>query len=84
MATKKPLPEHKDKLGRILKVGDCVCYPARNSLEFGKVIKLNAKMIGIAELPASKYGSYYSNKYPNDTVLVDGPEVTMYLIKNST
>jgi hypothetical protein len=73
---------HKDALGRILKVGDCVAYPSHNSLGIGTVKKLNPKMVGVVKV-GGKYRST-SNKYPNDLVLLDGPEVTMYLIKNSS
>lgn len=75
--------EHRDKLGRLLKVGDCVAYPNYNSLGIGKVKKLNPKMVRVFRIgPTSKYYTG-SNKYPDDLILLDGPEVTMYLIKNS-
>ena len=48
--TVKPELEHKDKLGRIIKVGDTVCYPSHNSLEFGTVKKLNNKMVKMIDL----------------------------------
>ena len=74
--------EHRDKLGRLLAVGDAVCYPDRNSLELGTVKKLNPKMVKVIE-SGRKHSTWYtgSNKYPNDLVKVDGPEVTMYLLK---
>lgn len=75
----KQIPEHKDKLGRLLKVGDFVAFPDRNSLEVGVVKKLNPKMIGVGRIKSK----YSQNKYPADIVRLDGPEVTMYLIKNS-
>ena len=75
---------HKDKLGRIIKVGDAVCYPYRNSLEFGTVKKLNAKMIRVREVGEQSIWYNGSNKYPNDVVIVEGPEVTMYLLKMSS
>lgn len=75
---------HKDKLGRIIKVGDAVCYPYRNSLEFGTVKKLNAKMIKVWEVGKQSIWYNGSNKYPNDVVIVEGPEVTMYLLKMSS
>jgi len=74
------IPEHRDKLGRLLKLGDCVAYPSYNSLSIGTIKKLNPKMIGVATL--GKRAST-SNKYPQDLVVVDGPEVTMYLLKMS-
>ena len=75
---------HKDKLGRIIKVGDAVCYPLSNSLEFGTVKKLNPKMVRVWEV--GRHSTWYNgnNKYPNDIVVVDGPEVTMYLLKMSS
>ena len=77
----KEIPEHRDRLGRLLKVGDCIAYPSHNSLEIGTIKKLNPKMVGVVKV-GGKYKSS-SNKYPGDLVLLDGPEVTMYLIKNS-
>jgi hypothetical protein len=81
----KTPPEHRDKLGKLLAVGDAVCYPSHNSLELGTVKKLNPKMIKVIEAGrgASKWYTG-SNKYPNDLVKVDGPEVTMYLLKMNT
>jgi hypothetical protein len=77
----KEILEHRDKLGRIIKIGDAVCYPSRNSLEFGTIKKLNNKMVKVWEV--GTHGKYYtgSNKYPQDVVIVEGPEVTMYLLK---
>jgi hypothetical protein len=80
---KKEPPVHKDKLGRVISVGDFVAYPIRNSLEFGKVMKLNNKMIGV--IPAvSKYKIYgNTNKYPADLVRLDAQDMTWYILKNS-
>ena len=73
--------EHKDKLGRIIKVGDAVCYPYHNSLEFGTIKKLNNKMVKVWEVGAHSKWYTGANKYPSDVVIVEGPEVTMYLLK---
>ena len=78
----KEQPEHRDKLGRVLAVGDAVCYPSHNSLGLGTVKKLNPKMIKVMEVGRSASKWYKgSNKYPQDLVKIDGPEVTMYLLK---
>ena len=77
----KEIVEHKDKLGRLLKVGDCVAYPVQNSLVIGVIKKNNPKMVKVAQVPAQRWGGD-SNKYPSDCVKLDGAEVTMYLIKN--
>ena len=81
--SKKPAPEHKDKLGRDISVGDFVAYPTHNSLEFGKVMKLNNKMVGV--LPAiQKYRhSKNTNKYPADLVRLDAKDMTWYILRNS-
>lgn len=79
----KVIPEHRDKLGRVLKVGDCVAYPASNTLIVGLVKKLNPKMIGVSALGKNRTWASAKNKYPDDCVRLDGPEVTMFLIKHS-
>lgn len=76
--------EHRDKLGRLLKEGDCVAYPNSNTLAVGIIKKIHPKLIGVAHLGQKHSWQGNSNKYPSDLVLLDGPEVTMYLIKNSS
>lgn len=76
--------EHRDKLGKLLAVGDAVCYPSHNSLELGTVKKLNPKMVKVFEAGRENSKWYSgSNKYPSDLVKIDGPEVTMYLLKKA-
>ena len=76
--------EHRDKLGKLLAVGDAVCYPSHNSLELGTVKKLNPKMVKVFEAGRSNSNWYSgSNKYPQDLVKIEGPEVTMYLLKKA-
>jgi len=72
---------HKDKLGKVLILGDTVCFPDRNQLAFGTIKKLNNKMVTVYE--SGRNGSWYngSRKYPHDVIKVEGPEVTMYLLK---
>lgn len=81
--TAKVAVEHKDKLGRVLAVGDAVCYPYSNSLELGTVKKLNPKMVTVWEV--GRHGKCYtgSRKYPQDLVKVEGQEVSMYLLRMS-
>ena len=74
---------HKDKLGRVLGVGDFVAYPAYNSLEFGKVMKLNNKMVGVYPLLTKRYGNRNHNKYPSDIVRLDEKDMSWYILKNS-
>lgn len=81
--TNKTVPEHKDKLGRLISVGDFVAYPSRNSLEFGKVMKLNPKMVGVVPAVSNRpiYGN--TNKYPVDLVRLEASDMTWYILKNS-
>lgn len=79
---KKLPPEHQDKLGHLISLNDYVAYPAHNSLEFGKVVKLNNKMIKVLKVPVGKYAKE-SNKYPADMVRLDEKAMTWYLLKNS-
>lgn len=84
MTTKQKAPiEHKDKLGRPLAVDDYVAYPTSNSLAFGKIIKLNNKMVKVVKVPAGKFTDTGSNKYPHDTVKLEAKDMTWYLLKNT-
>ena len=76
------VPEHRDKLGRLLKIGDCVAYPSSNTLIIGVVKKINPKMVGVAQLGKRSWGP--KNKYPADCVLLEGPEVSMYLLRENS
>ena len=79
----KTEPEHRDLLGRVLAVGDAVCYPVSNSLVIGTVVKLNNKMIKVQKVGSKTlWGSGY-NKYPADIIKLDQAEVTFYLLQNS-
>ena len=84
MTTKQKAPiEHKDKLGRPLAVDDYVAYPTSNSLAFGKIIKLNNKMVKVVKVPAGKFTDTGSNTYPHDTVTLEAKDMTWYLLKNT-
>lgn len=77
----KEIPEHKDKLGRPIGLGDAVCYPVSNGLYIGTVIKINQKMIKVQKLGNSRWNNEH-NKYPDDIIKLDQSEVTFYALKN--
>lgn len=79
----KPVPEHKDKLGRKLAMGSMVAYAHGNGLHIGKVIKLNPKMIGVQRISNERWGRSEANIYPTEMVLLEGSDVTFYILKNS-
>lgn len=75
--------EHKDKLGQPLTVGACVAYPSHNNMVIGVIKKINPKMLTVFELGVTASQWYSgSRKYPSDLVLLQGPEVTMYLLRH--
>lgn len=78
----KEIPQHRDKLGQDLAVDDCVTFPVSNSLEIGKVTKLNNKMVKVQRVGTKYYASEW-NKYPSDLVKLDTSLVTLYLLKNT-
>ncbi len=73
----KQIPEHKDVLGRVVDVGNYVAYSDSNLMKIGKVEKLNAKMIKIG---TGREWRSSVLKYSKDTVKLDGPDLTMYLL----
>jgi hypothetical protein len=75
-----PIIEHTDCLGRNLKEGDCVAVAHRNQLLVAVVKALHTKMITVKTLGI--YSGTYK-KYASECALLEGPEVTMYLLTNS-
>lgn len=81
----KVIIEHVDRLGAKIEVGSQVAYPDGNHLHIGTVKKLNPKMIGISKFNdvSRTWGRATTNKYPDDCIVLEGPRVTMYLIKHA-
>ena len=81
----KTPPIHKDRIGQTIKLDDYIAYPQNNHLNLGIVKKLNNKMIGVSRLvknnKAYSWTSGYTNKYPEDCVIVDGARVTMIIMQ---
>ena len=72
--------QHHDALGRPLAVGDCVVYPQGNILNFGVITKINPKLIGVTRI-GDKGWCIKRNKYPSELLKIEGPEVTIMLLK---
>lgn len=73
----------KDILERELNVGDIVVFnpPRYKGIIFGKVIKFTTK--GIRVQYSTNYGSINNTALAGkDVVKVEGPELTVYLLKN--
>lgn len=76
--------EHRDRLGRLIKIGDFVAAADNNRLSVGVVNKINPKMIQYTTVSKQKYWHGRKvNKYPDDTVVIEGPDVTIFILKNS-
>lgn len=76
--------EHKDRLGRLLEVGDvvAVCTP-RQGMRICSIAKLNPIMIGVKELlGVSQYGKHSWNIYPREMIKIDGSDATVYILTN--
>lgn len=69
--------EHKDILGKTIEVGDAVAMASHNDLAIAIVDKINPKMIRVKRVNSS----WTQNKYPKDLIKINGPEVTMYLLR---
>lgn len=74
----KEIPEHRDILNRVLVVGDYVAYPDSNRMKMGKIDKLNQKMVRVT---TGREWCSTVNKYPKDTVKLEGPDLVMHLLK---
>jgi hypothetical protein len=78
----KEVPIHKDKLGAILQVDDWVAYPEHNMLVFGKVLKLNSKMLKVLPLGSNRR-SLGKDVYPDRSIRIEASVMTWYMLKNS-
>lgn len=76
----KPIETRLDKLGRTIKEGDYVVCADSNDLMIGTIKKINPKMLSVARLDGRLWRKE-SLKYPSGTVLLDGPDVTMFLLR---
>jgi hypothetical protein len=79
--TKKLIPEHKDILGQDLSIGNYVAVPYRNDLHVCIIIKLTPKQIRIRPLKHKTTSGWL--KYPEETVLLSGPDAMVYILKHS-
>lgn len=85
--------EHVDAIGRPLKVGDPVAVPGGiTSLLIGRITSVGEKQIRVVKYgnPATetKWNGQTTKavgklRYPSEAVLLDGPDILMYLLKFS-
>jgi len=76
--------ESKDQLGQSIYQGDCVAFCHQNHLIIGIVKRINPVMLRVEKLgKKQRWGPDAYNKYPSQCVKLNGPHVSMYLIKIS-
>lgn len=77
-----PVEEHKDLLGREVKIDDYVGFVHHNQMYVGKIIKITPKQVRVIPV-FSKYRSETGHlKYTNQCVLIGGPELTYLILKH--
>lgn len=83
MAT-KALPVHHDLLGRLISEDDIVAFSDHNRLTIGRVIRMTAKQIRVVPLMGKGWRADDGYlKYSTQCVQVGGPELTLWILKNS-
>lgn len=78
------IESHNDLLGREVVEGDAVAFMHHNSMMVGKVIKITPKQIRV--IPLMSQFQYYRDstgylKYAKQCVLIGGPDLTMWILK---
>jgi hypothetical protein len=86
MSKKEPI-EHRDLLNKKIAVGNIVAFAESGTQYVGKITKLTPKRVKISRITAPNlYRWYIPSEYqrpPSDVVIVEGPHVTAYILKNS-
>jgi hypothetical protein len=82
MTIKIPVEEHKDLLGREVKIDDYVGFCHHNSMYVGKVIKITPKQVRVVPLLTRYRQDDGFLKYTNQCVLIGGPELTYLILKH--
>lgn len=77
-----PVEEHKDLLGRQVKIEDYVAFTHHNSLYVGQVIKVTPKQVRVRPLGTNYRQDDGLLKYTAQCCLVGGPELTFHILKH--
>lgn len=80
---KEPSTVHRDIFGRIITEGSPIVFPHGNSLYVGTVGKCSPKMVRVHPSVSMYRSSTGILKYANSCVMVEGADVTMYILRNS-
>ena len=72
----KSEPRHYDIIGREITVGSIIAAPSQGRLQLFSVLKLTPKMLSVKKISSR----WTTVKYPCDAVVVEGEQLTMYLL----
>jgi pyruvate/2-oxoglutarate/acetoin dehydrogenase E1 component len=77
-----PAEEHKELLGRQVKLDDYVAFSHHNTLYVGKVVKVTPKQVRVVPIGAGRWREEGLLKYTSQCCLVGGPDLTFHILKN--
>lgn len=77
-----PAEEHKDLLGREVKIDDFVGFVHHNSMYVGKVTKVTPKQVRVIPVLSNYRSDTGYLKYTSQCVLIGGPELTYLILRH--
>lgn len=77
----KEQPQHYDRIGRQVEVGDIVAVADFNGLMLARVTKLNQKMIKVQRFPKAYRDGKGRNKYAHDAIKLDPDDVAIHVLQ---
>jgi len=73
--------EHKDVLGNPITVDSKLAVARHNDLVVCSIVRITPKMIRVKPLKTNGYRASEYLAYPNNCVVVDGPDVMAYILR---
>lgn len=79
----KEIIKHKDILGNPINENSKLAVSRHNNLKICSIVKLSPKMLRVKPLDNPNYRGEGYLVYPNQTVVVDGPDVLAYILRGN-
>ena len=73
--------EHVDIIGQPIDEGKYVAITHHNSLYIGQITKMTGKMIRVVPITGNYREGFL--KYPDQAVLLSGPDAMVYILRNA-
>ena len=77
----KEQPQHYDRIGQQVDVGDIIAVADFNGLMLARIVKLNSKMIKVQRYPNAYRDGKGRNKYAHDAIKLDRDDVAIYILQ---